>query len=84
MNVNISWNGAGVKTGNSMLMEEINATTSILTITNISNSYVGEYSCTAQFSENDQMMTVNSTVGILSVNCKYILIMQRLFINLKV
>lgn len=71
MNVNISWNGPqGVKTGNSTLKIKTTTTTSILTITNISNSHAGEYFCTARFTENDQMMTVNSMVGILSVNCK--------------
>lgn len=78
-NVSIFWNGPGVEAGNSKLKMEMNATTSTLMITNVNNSHAGEYFCTAQFSENDQMMTVNSTVGILSVSCKYILIMQRLF-----
>ena len=64
MGVNISWNGPGVEEGDvSMGTSE---ETSILMITDVSNSYAGDYFCTAQFNE----MMVNSTAGTLSVNYK--------------
>ena len=65
----ISWNGPGVSAGTISLMMEVDTKISTLRITNVGNSHAGEYFCSAQF---NGMMTVNSTVGILSISCKYI------------
>ena len=72
----ISWNGPGVMAGNITGCVKNGANTSTLTIVNVNGSHAGEYFCTVQFSENGNMMMFNSTKANLTVNCKYIIIMQ--------
>jgi hypothetical protein len=79
VNVSISWTGPGVNAGGSTCTMSMGIKTSTLMIRNVSKSYAGEYFCTAQFNET-MIQPVDSTVGTLSVNCKYYLAMQRLFI----
>ena len=70
--VSISWNGPGhgVEEGDGTctISIETNAKTCTLMIINVSNSHAGKYFCTARFNNGTM---VNSTVGTLSVNCKY-------------
>ena len=67
--VSISWNGPGVEAGDGTctMSMDTNTKTSTLMITNVSNSHIGKYFCTATFNDT----TDNSTAGTLSVNCKY-------------
>lgn len=68
VNVRISWNGPGFEAGIiTPSAINMNASTSILTITNVNSSHAGGYFCTAEG------MDINSTVAYLEVNCKYII-----------
>ena len=72
VNVRISWNGPGFEAGSiAPSAINMNANTSILTITNVNSSHAGGYFCTAH--NISEGMDINSAEAYLEVKCKYII-----------